>query len=171
MNNLLKKLFIITLFLNSAILGSNSLTPIIIERISQFIEWPNVKDEFIIGIYQNENLKDEMINTYQDKTIQKRPIQVFNIKNKYDLNLQKVDLLYFTKELSVEVEQVLNKVKERPVLTITEFPNDVFNGMDLGLYYENQRIKFIINQEGLEKKELSASYKLLNLAKIVKVGE
>lgn len=170
MNSLLKKIFILIILSNSAILNSNTLKPIIVERISQFIEWPVQNDEFVIGIYQNQNLTNEMIESYKNKTVQKLPIKVFNIKNKYDFNLEKVDLLYFTKELSVDVEKILNKVKNKPVLIITEFPNDVFKGMDLGLYYENQRIKFIINQEGLEK-DLKASYKLLKLAKIVKVGK
>lgn len=167
MFNIVKKLIII-LFLFNHSLGSNSIKITLVERISQFIEWPQLNEKFVIGIYQNEQLKDEMISTYEEKTIQKLPIEVYNIKDEKDERIQKVNLLYFTKELSTETEKILKEIKNFPVLIITEFPNDVYEGMHLGLYYENQRIKFIINQKALESAQLKASYKILKLAKIVK---
>lgn len=163
------KVFIILLFIfNSSILGSNPIKITLVERISQFVQWPKLEDKFVIGIYQNEQLKDEMIETYKNKTIQKLPIEVYNIKDKNDKRLEELNLIYFTKEGSIKVDEILKKIKYSPVLIITDFPNDVYQGMHLGLYYENQRIKFVINQEALENAKLKASYKILKLAKIVK---
>lgn len=57
MNNLLKKIFFLTLILLSTAFGSNNIKISIIERITHFIQWPKLESEFIIGIYQNEELK------------------------------------------------------------------------------------------------------------------
>lgn len=167
MTNFFKKILIISLLLNYSF-GSNSIKITLVERISQFVQWPQLNDKFIIGVYKNEQLKDKMNDIYKDKTIQRLPIEVYNIIDFQDTRLKEVNVLYFTKEASPEVDKILKTVNNLAVLTITEFPNDVFEGMHLGLYYENQKIKFVINQESLENAKLKASYKLLKLAKIVK---
>lgn len=168
MNNLLKKIFFLTLILFSTAFGSNHIKISIIERITHFIQWPKLENEFIIGIYQNEELKDQMNIIFEDKEIQKLPIKVYNIKNPQDKKLEEINLLYFTKESSSSVDKIFKKIKSKPILIITDFPNDVYHGMHLGLFYKNKRIKFIINQEALENAQLKASYKILKLSKIVK---
>lgn len=170
MLNIVKKLIVILLLFNNC-LSSDSIKIALIEKVSQFIQWPELNEKFIIGVYKNEKLKDEMIEIYKDKTIQKLKIEVYNIKDEKDSRIQKLNLIYFTKELSIEIDKILKEIKNSPILVITEFPNDVYEGMHLGLYYENQKIKFIINQKALENVELKASYKILKLAKIVKTGE
>ena len=170
MINIAKKLIIILLLFNNC-LSYDTIKITLIQRVSQFIQWPELNEKFIIGVYQNEKLKDEMIKLYKDKTIQKLPIEIYNIKDEKDKRIEKLNLIYFTKELSIEIDKVLEEIKKSPILVITEFPNDVYEGMHFGLYYENQRIKFIINQEAIEEAKLKASYKILRLAKIVKTGK
>lgn len=172
MYSLIKKIFFILLLLSSTIYasnyGSNSIKISIIERIPNFIQWPRLDNEFIIGIYQNKKLKDQMDDFFKNKKIQKHPIKIINIKNYKDKRLEKINLLYFTKASSSSVDKIFKKIKNRAILIITDHPNDVYNGMHLGLFYENKRIKFIINKEALEKAQLKASYKILKLSKIVK---
>jgi len=168
MNILIKKIFFLTLILFSTAFGSNNIKITIIERITHFIQWPNLENKFIIGIYQNEDLKDQMNIILKEKKIQRLPVTVYNIKNPEDERLDEINLLYFTKESSSSVDKIFKKIKNKPVLIITDFPNDVYHGMHLGLYYKNKRIKFIINQEALENAKLKASYKILKLSKIVK---
>lgn len=168
MNQSIKKLLCIFILLSTTVFGSNTIKISIIERITHFIQWPNLEKVFVIGIYQNEKLKDEMIDIYQGKKIQRLPIKVYNIKNPRDKRLKEVNLLYFTKESSSKVDKIFKKIKEKPILIITDFPNDVYQGMHLGLFYQNKKIKFVINQDALENAKLKASYKILKLAKIVK---
>ncbi|MBU0925305.1 YfiR family protein [bacterium] len=168
MINILKKIILILLLLSSSF-SSDSIKITLIEKISQFIQWPKLNEEFIIGVYKNEQLKNEMIEIYKNKTIQKLPIKVYNIQSDKDNELNKLNLIYFNKELSTDIEKILKKINKSPVLIITEYPNDVYENMHLGLYYENQKIKFIINQQSLENVNLKASYKILKLAKLVKV--
>lgn len=167
MNSFTKKIFILILLLSSTVLGSNNIKIIIIERITNFIQWPKLENKFVIGIYQNEDLKDQMRSILKNKKIQKRSIEIYNIQNPEDEKLNKINLLYFTKESSSNVDKIFKKIKKKPVLIITDFPDDVYHGMHLGLYYQNKKIKFVINQEALEDAQLKASYKILKLSKIV----
>ena len=171
MNISIKKIFFICLLLLNTAFGSNNIKISIIERITNFIEWPELQDKFIIGIYQNEELKNQMNTLFKNKKIQKLPIEVFNIKNYRDKKLKKINLLYFTKESSKSVDKILNKIHSLPIFVITDFPNDVYHGMHLGLFYKNKRIKFVINKEALERVNLKASYKILKLSKVVKNGK
>ncbi len=166
-NTLKKTIFILILFVNS-VFASDTIKIALIEKITHFIKWPELNKEFVIGIYKDQKIRNMMIEIYADKKIHKLPIRILNIKNKNDAKLKEVNLLYFTKESSKNVDLIFKKVKDYPVLIITDFPNDVYQGMHLGLYFKNKRIKFIINQEALENAQLKASYKILKLAKIVK---
>jgi len=168
----IRYLFLILLLVKGTVFGSEninlSLKINLIERISQFIQWPDKSDEFTIGVYGKESIKEKMIEIYKDKTIHRHKIKVLRIKDKNDPNISKLDLLYITKESSSKIDIMLKKINKLPILLITEYPDDVYSGLHLGFYYDkNKRIKFLINQKSLEKAGLKASYKLLRLAKIV----
>ena len=158
-------LFIILLNLN--FLNADILKITLVEKITQFIKWPELKDTFVIGIYKNEDLQKQMLEIYENKKIHELPIKVINIDSSNDKRIKDINLLYFTKESSIEVDKISQRIKEKAVLTITEFPNDVYDSMHFGFYYKNKRIKFLINQELLKNSNLKASYKILQLSKIV----
>lgn len=169
MFSFLKKSLIIALLLSTTILGSNPIKISLIERITHFIQWPSLNEEFVIGIYKNKKLREDMLEAYDGKLIHDLPIEVVNIKNYKDIKLQKINLLYFTEDSTKEIDKIIKKINKDPILIITESANDVYQGMHLGFYYKNKRIKFVINQQALENAQLKASYKILKLAKIVKV--
>ena len=164
---LIKAIFFIIL-ISSNIHASSSVKISLIEKITQFIQWPEINKEFKIGIYQDKKLKIDMENFYKNKKIHKTNIKLYDIDYFTQNKIDSLNLIYFTKESSANIDLILKRIKNKPILIITEFPNDVYHGMHLGIYYKNKRIKFVINQESLEKSNLKASYKILKLAKIVK---
>ena len=165
--NLIKIIFLF-IFLTLSLQASDSVKISIIEKLTQFIQWPNNKKIFSIGIYQDKSLSKEMRKIYFDKEIHESKIKVYNIDHFLDNDINKLDLIYFAKDSSKDIDLIVKKIKNKPVLIITEFPDSVYNGMHLGIYYQNKRIKFIINKDNLDKSKLKASYKILNLAKVVK---
>lgn len=167
LNQLFKSIFILLLFYSN-INATSSIKISLIEKITQFIQWPEINEEFKIGIYQNKQLKKDMESFYKDKKIHKAEIELYDIDNFTEDIIEELDLIYFTKESSANIDLIIKRIKNKPVLIMTEFPDDVYLNMHLGIYYKNKRIKFIINQESLENSKLKASYKILKLAKIVK---
>ena len=168
MIKLLIKTILFIILLSSSIDASSSIKISLIEKITQFIQWPEIKEEFKIGIYQNKQLKKDMESFYKDKKIHKAEIKLYDIEYFTQDKIDKLNLIYFAKESSANIDLILKRIKNKPILIITEFPDDVYQGMHLGIYYKDKRIKFIINQESLENSKLKASYKILKLAKIVK---
>jgi hypothetical protein len=155
------------LFITSTLEASDSFKITIIERITQFIQWPEIKHNFNIGIYQDKSLTKEMKEDYVNKKIHRSEIKIYNIDHFLDKNIDKLNLLYFTKDSSKDIDLILKKIKNKPILIITEFPDGVYNGMHLGIYYKDKKLKFIINKKNLDDSQLKASYKILRLAKIV----
>lgn len=168
MFKLLIKTILFLLLLSSSIDASSSIKISLIEKITQFIHWPQIKEEFKIGIYQNKQLKKDMEVFYKNKKIHKGEIKLYDIDYFTQNKIDKLNLIYFSQESTANIDLILKRIKNKPILIITEFPDDVYLGMHLGIYYKEKRIKFIINQKSLEKSNLKASYKILKLAKIVK---
>ena len=78
----LKKIFILIIVFQNILLFSNPIKLSIVKKISQFVQWPNdFNEEFLIAVYMNNKLKNEMINLYKNKTIHKKLVKVINIKN------------------------------------------------------------------------------------------
>ena len=92
-----KKSLIIALLLSTTILGSNPIKISLIERITHFIQWPSLNEEFVIGIYKNKKLREDMLEAYDGKLIHDLPIEVVNIKNYKDFILQKTQQKKLTK--------------------------------------------------------------------------
>ncbi|MCJ8326372.1 MAG: YfiR family protein [Campylobacterales bacterium] len=165
----LKKIFILIIVFQNILLFSNPIKLSIVKKISQFVQWPNdFNEEFLIAVYMNNKLKNEMINLYKNKTIHKKLVKVINIKNIDDKRIKDINLFYFTKELENKGKEILFKLKKNNTLIISDFKNDIYLGMHLVLYYENKRIKFLINTKALDDSNLKASYKILKLAKLLK---
>lgn len=167
MKSIVKYIFILLILNNFCYCDSIKIN--MIEKVSQFIQWPNnLEKEFIMAVYKNEQLQIKMQDAYQDKKIHELPIKVININSINELKKDKVNLIYITYEMSKELDVFLKELKNDPILIITDFPNDIYNeNIHLALYFSEQKIKFSINQTALENTNLKASYQLLKLAKII----
>lgn len=169
MSNTLKKVIFLFILFENILLFSNPIKLSIVKKISQFIQWPEDNNEtFLIAVYKNEMIKNEMIHLYKNKTIHKKMIKVINIDNYNDYRIKNINLLYFTKKFNNKENNFLIKLRKYSIFTISDHKNDIYLGVHLTLYYENKRIKFLINTKALENSNLKASYKILKLAKIVK---
>lgn len=168
MKIIFKTIILIILIFNNSIFASDIIKLTLVERIPKFFKWPNYNKNFVIGVYNNEDIKNKMIDLYKNKNLHGLNIKVLNIKKLNDEILGELNLLYFDKEQINNEDSILHKIKKYPILTITDFPNDVYNGMHIGFYYENQKIKFLINTDALKLSKLKASYKILRLSKIIK---
>lgn len=160
------KLLFFILFLNSQIFA-NPVKAVLIERLCQFVEWPDLKNSFKIGVYQNNEIIKSMDNLYKDKEIQNLPVSVKNIKNENDSSLSSLDLIYFPQDIPSSFESAIKKINKSPILIISDSPNDVNNLAHISFYFEDKKIKFMVNKDLLEGSHLKASYQLLKLAKIV----
>jgi hypothetical protein len=63
--------------------------------------------------------------------------------------------------------QVINTVKDAPILTVGELPGFAPHGGIIGFVMEEGRVRFEINPKAAKRAGLTLSSKLLSLAKVV----
>jgi hypothetical protein len=77
-------------------------------------------------------------------------------------------VLFIDAEEESRVEWVLQRVAKLPVLTISDAPNFVQAGGIIGMFQENNKMRFDINLAAARQNNLVVSSNLLRLARTVK---
>lgn len=76
------------------------------------------------------------------------------------------NMLFIPQAEAARLPSLLASVKDRPVLTITETPGAAERGAVLNLFLEQNRIRFEINVDAVQRSGLTISSQLLKLARI-----
>jgi len=76
-------------------------------------------------------------------------------------------ILFISLSEKVRLEQILDQVNRLPILLIGDTPGYAYRGVGINFYIEENKNRFEINLEAVEKKGIRISSELLNLAKIV----
>ena len=86
-------------------------------------------------------------------------------------NVQECHILFISRSEKERLPTVLNQLRQRHILTVSEIDHFTEQGGMIGLFIENNRIRFRINQDTIEAANLRISSKLLNLASNVRHSE
>lgn len=78
------------------------------------------------------------------------------------------DLVFISDSERRDYQQILVSLRQRPILTISDIPRFANHGGMINLALINRRVRFLINQQELERSGMRISYKLLKLADIVR---
>jgi len=76
-------------------------------------------------------------------------------------------LLFIPGERSDDLARILADVAERPVLTVGNTPGFSERGVDINLFTEGDRVGFEVNRAALAAGSLSASFRLLEMARSI----
>ena len=118
-----------------------------INNFAKYTEWPNETqlDQFRIAVItQNENLKTEFKNYAKDRTVKGKPLLIdFISSEKLAGNYQMVIVL--KKELYA-IDKILQFVKGKPILLVTEEFNDKRKLMINLFQTSDDKLEFEINK-------------------------
>ena len=145
---------------------------VFIEKITRFVIWPQTPEfadttkPIIIGIF-GENPFDKKLNTiYSKQKIKSKPVEIRHISTINDVD--KVDILFISYSESAQIQEILRKTKDKPILTFGDTQGYAEEGVMVNFYVESNRVRFEINDAATRNSKLQFSYILLNQAKIVK---
>jgi hypothetical protein len=148
-----------------------------------FVQYPPAvlgpKDTFIIGVLGKDPFGAALNRVAMIKTIDGRPIAIRHFKAVDDYT--KCHILFIATDSAAvegEVEEkketseerlaaLLGKIKDAPVLVVTEAPGLAKRGAIVNFYLEDNKLRFEINKNAAKKHSLQLSSRLLNLSKIV----
>ena len=140
-------------------------------NFAKFIEWPNsstqcLQDSAIIGILGEDPFGIILEHVIGEKTIRMKKI---SIQRYSDIqNIRECHILFISQSERERLSAVLYQLRQRHILTVSEIDHFAEQGGMIGLYIENNRIRFRINQDAIEAANLRISSKLLKLASSVR---
>jgi hypothetical protein len=140
---------------------------------SQNIKWPkdsDVNDQkkpFVIGVIGKNPFGSILETAYsqEENKIKNKKVEIRYILKKEEI--ESCHILFISKSIDKELEEILAITTAKPILTIGETKGFAEKGVLFNLYIKREEIRFEINALALRESRLIPSSQLLSVAKIV----
>ncbi len=141
-----------------------------IERITRFVEWPDLQSTkdtgtFKIGVYRDNELYNILKIALKDKSIKNRKVTVFELTN-YE-NIVSCNLCYLSEIPNNEIERIMSIANNAGVLILSFGKGYGIKGIHINFYVEENKLKFEINRKSVSSGNFKISSLLLNNSKII----
>jgi hypothetical protein len=134
-------------------------------NLTKYVEWPHPGGQLVIGFVGEGPMGTSLERLLDGKSSESRLIHV--VLSPGDDNLEQCDVLYIGDASPSRVREILERVRNKSVLTVSDtesFPRD--GGM-VALVRSRQQVQIQINLEAVRSSGLKISSRVLNLATIV----
>jgi hypothetical protein len=136
--------------------------------LAKFVDWPpaafsSKNTPITIAVIGDDEFGNLLANIVKDKTIQEHPIQIRPLK--WPADLRTCHLVFVGSSDQKRFRQIVESLKDRPVLTITETEDGSQTKGIVNLFVEGGKVQFEVNIAEAEKARLRISSKLLRLAR------
>mgnify|MGYP006275788811 CR=1 FL=1 len=136
-------------------------------RLPHFIDWnppieQNNKRNFIIVILGKDPFDGKIIDLYANSKIKNKPVKIIKTKELND-NYEP-DLLFISYEDKNKVKTVLEKIKGKSILTVSDQEDYAKLGININFLIKSRRLRFNINTSN---KNIHFNHRLLKLAENV----
>jgi hypothetical protein len=141
------------------------------EKLSMFITWPehssenNAKQEFVITVLGQNPFGNILEEVYKNEKIKDKKVKI-----NYISSIQKLtdcNILFIPKIKISELQKVLDYLKERPILTVTDTEGFAEAGCFINYYEFEDKLRFEINQKGMQDAGFKVDYRLLRVSKVL----
>ncbi len=144
---------------------------VFIYHFTKYIQWPDSDSltAFRIAVLGQPNILLPLNEIKNKKSIQGTPIKITTYRVLPDtLNCH---MLFIPKSHFKQIPSILKKVKNKPILTISDSPGFAEAGVAINFFMHQGKIKFEINGSTIDSTRLIISSQLLKLARFVKAKE
>ncbi len=147
------------------------LLSIYVYNFGKHIEWPTTykTGEFVIGVYGDTPLYQEILKTTSQKNKGDQPIVVKKITSMDQL--KGCHIVFVSKKESAKFKLITEALKSQPTLIVTEQTGYARKGSCINIFMDeddDNKTKFEINKLVLEGKGMKVSSELLSLGILVK---
>lgn len=164
-NILVSVLLVLTSTAYAEVTKEDRVKAAIIYKLTKFITWPQKKKTLTLCVVGSGSINNEIQKINRKFSLGRR-LSVTHKDPNAPLN-KLCDLIYVHNSENEHINLILTKLKDSPVLTISDSNKFAEKGGIIELYRSGSRIKFAINRNSAQQAKLSVSSQLLNLAKIV----
>ena len=149
-------------------ISENQIKEVYLERFSMFITWPQKINTFKVCVYNDKEFAQSLQNNYQSKQFNKRPIEVVPLT--LGVSQSKTDgchMLYIRNIKLKRKKAFIDGINKKNMLIISDEYDDIHDGSMISFYLDQNKFRFVINQDNLNSAQLKASYKLLKFATVI----
>ena len=131
-------------------------------NIAKYSSWPDNGAEFQIVVFGNSKVYDEL-SKYSDRGINGRKVQVTKVESPGEIGTPHI--VYLSDNKSSQIDDVLNAVKGKPIMIVTEREGLYKKGAGFSfLITDENHLRFDINMSDLEKRGIKISKNLTGMA-------
>lgn len=138
----------------------------IVYKLTKFITWTEKKQTLALCIIGNGAINSELLKINHKFSMGRR----ISVTHKSpSAPLEKLcDLVYIHNTKTNAISKILNNLKHKSVLTISDSESFAYQGGVIGLFRIGSRIQFAISKSATKNAGLSINSQLMGLAKVVK---
>lgn len=153
--------------------GATQIKAAFLYKFTGYVEWPkssfkDANSPITIGVVGADEIADELRHMVAGRTVQTRPLTVIEVTKESDLS--GVHVLYIGHDAGARMARLLEAVRQRPILTVTDIPDGLERGAMINFVMAKRRVQFEIAVDAAEKAGLVLSSRLLSVALRVKKG-
>jgi hypothetical protein len=145
---------------------------IFLYRIAGYVTWPasmaNVP-QFTIAVLDAENVAQQLKEFLPQHPIQGMPARVVTIQGLDQLGDSQI--LYIGPGFTGKLSVLLQTLKDRPILIVTDQPGALDEGSTVNFLLEEQHVRFEISTAAAKRAGLLIGSRLLAVAERVKTGD
>lgn len=149
---------------------SSKITSIFIYNFAKQIEWPAQVEtgDFVIGIFGNSPVADELRNGAQKIKIRNRTVVIRQIDNlKQVADIKACHILFVAQNQGRSIKEIAKITNAAPILIVSTGNGKAQSMINLYLDEDEDKVKFELNKILLEKQGLKATTNLLSLAVLI----
>jgi hypothetical protein len=140
-------------------------------NFTQFVDWPanafeNTQSPLVIGVIGDNPFGAYLAQTVSGEKINGHPLTVQYYQNEEEI--KSCQILFVNVNETKKQEQVLETVKGKNILTVSDDPDFLKQDGMIRFVTNNNKIKLQINMDACKESKMVLSSKLLRLAEIIK---
>ncbi|USE36321.1 YfiR family protein [Endozoicomonas sp. SCSIO W0465] len=138
----------------------------IVYKLTKFVAWPEKKQTLALCIIGSGAINSELLKINHKFSMGRR----ISVTHKtHNAPLEKLcDIVYIHNSQPNVISGIVQKLKNKSVLTISDSENFAYHGGVIGLIRTGNRIQFAISQSATRNAGLSINAQLMGLAKVIK---
>jgi YfiR/HmsC-like len=139
-------------------------------NFAQFVDWPaeafpEADTPVVIGILGDDPFEGLLDQTVREERLRGRPFQVRRYQSVDEIKT--CHILFIRRPDGARFEETLARLKNRPILTVSDVDGFAERGGMIRFVTDRNRIRLQINPESVEAAHLTISSKLLRVAEVV----
>ena len=143
---------------------------VFIYNFAKYIQWPGVATPetdkpFVVGLIGKDPFGPLLDDVMRGQRVQSRAVVVRRFATVQEV--ANCHILFIGSSEQGNLQRILEAVRRAPVLTVGDMDHFAERGGMINLTTEDNRIRFEINMEAIERSGLKAGSQLLRLARLV----